>query len=236
MDAIKEPAATHSPQADTPVYVCAQPAADAAPYNEKRIYEHIKRAFDIGVSFLALIVLSPVFLLIAAAVKLDSKGPAIYAQQRIGKNGAPFTLYKFRSMVTDAQQRMAEFTPQQRQEFENNFKLDDDFRLTRIGRFIRRTSLDELPQFYNILTGSLSLVGPRPIVQKELEKYGGKQALFLSVKPGLTGYWQVNGRSAVTYAQRIELELYYVRHRSFWLDFKILLKTFAVVFTRKGAK
>lgn len=139
-------------------------------------------------------------------------------------------------MVSNAEELIAHFTPEQRREYEENFKLENDPRITKIGNFLRKSSLDELPQLLNILNGTLSIVGPRPVVPAELEKYGSMQDKFLSAKPGLTGYWQANGRSETTYDERIEMELYYVDNCSFWLDLKIIFKTVAVVLTAKGAK
>lgn len=208
----------------------------AGSLQAKRVFQFVKRLGDVVLAALGLVLLAPVFLGTAIAIKLDSKGPVFFLHQRIGKYGKPFGMYKFRSMMSGADKMIQNFTPAQKAEYEKNFKLDNDFRLTRVGRFIRRTSIDELPQLVNILRGELSLVGPRPIVEKELEKYGAYKPLFLSVKPGLTGYWQVNGRSTTTYDERIQLELHYAKHLSLWLDIQIILKTFIVVLKRQGAK
>lgn len=202
----------------------------------KRTYFAVKRVFDVILTSCALIVLSPLFLLIAIAIRLDSRGPIIYGHQRIGKNGIPFKMYKFRSMVINADQLIDSFTPEQKKEYYENFKLEKDPRITKVGNFLRKTSLDELPQLINVLKGELSLVGPRPIVEAELEKYGAQKEKFLSVTPGVTGYWQANGRSDTTYEQRIEMELHYVDHASFALDLKILWDTVGAVLKRKGAK
>ena len=202
----------------------------------KRKYFVVKRVFDVILTSCALIVLSPVFLMIAIAIRLDSRGPVIYGHCRIGKNGIPFKMYKFRSMVINADQLIDSFTPEQKKEYYENFKLEKDPRITKVGNFLRKTSLDELPQLINVLKGELSLVGPRPIVEAELEKYGTQKEKFLSVTPGVTGYWQANGRSDTTYEQRIEMELYYVDHASFALDLKILWDTVGAVLKRKGAK
>lgn len=199
-------------------------------------YLVVKRIFDVVMSLLALIVLSPLFLVIALAVRLDSPGPVIYGHHRIGKNGKPFRMYKFRSMVANAEQLIESFTPEQRREYEENYKLDNDPRITRVGGFLRTTSLDELPQLVNVIKGELSLVGPRPVVENELQKYGATAEKFLSVTPGVTGYWQANGRSDTSYEQRMEMELYYVDHASAWLDIKILFGTMGAVLQRKGAK
>lgn len=188
-----------------------------------------KRAFDIVFSVLLLIVLFPVLLIVPLLIILDSPGPVFYSQRRIGKGGKPFNIYKFRSMVKDADSLIQSFTPEQRAEYEANFKLSDDFRITRVGKILRRTNIDELPQLINILLGQLSFVGPRPVVEEELSKYGARKDLFLSAKPGLTGYWQVNRTPDTTYEERVEMELYYVENRTFLMDIGLLFKTFAVV-------
>ena len=203
---------------------------------QKRRYFIAKRVFDMVLTTCALTVLSPLFLLIAIAIRLDSKGSIIYGHRRIGKNGVPFKMYKFRSMVADADKLIDSFTPEQKREYYENFKLEKDPRITKVGNFLRKTSLDELPQLVNVLKGELSLVGPRPIVEKELEKYGSQRDKFLSVTPGVTGYWQANGRSDTTYEQRMEMELYYVDHASPILDLKILCDTVGAVLRRHGAR
>lgn len=202
----------------------------------RRVYHFTKRAADIVLSLVALIVLSPVFLLIAAAVKIDSRGSVFFRHERVGKNGSPLVIHKFRTMRMNADEMFNQFTPAQRAEFEKNYKLDNDPRVTRLGKFLRESSLDELPQLFDILIGHLSLVGPRPLVEKEIEKYGDSKHLLLSVKPGLTGNWQVNGRNSITYRERINLELYYASNATFWLDVKILFKTIPVVIRKIGAK
>ncbi len=198
-------------------------------------YRFAKRTFDICAALVLLIAIWPVMLAIASAIKLDSKGPVFFQHARIGQDGKGLMLYKFRSMFDGAQSAEALFTAEQKAEWEENFKLKDDPRVTRVGRILRKSSLDELPQIFNILRGELSFVGPRPVVADELEKYGPARARFLRVKPGLTGYWQVNGRSAISYEERIALELYYADHASIWLDLAIIGKTFAVVLQKSGA-
>lgn len=202
----------------------------------KKGYLFIKRLFDIIMSLIGLILLSPVFLIIAILIKIDSKGPVFFKHKRIGKNGKTIGVYKFRSMVINAEELLKQFTPEQMKEYEKNFKLDNDPRITKIGNFLRKSSLDELPQLINIFIGNMSIVGPRPIVTKELEKYGDQKDKFLSVTPGLTGFWQASGRSDVEYDERIKMELYYVDNCSLWLDFKIILKTFVAVIKKEGAK
>lgn len=204
---------------------------------KRRIYRFFKRFFDILLSVLALIVLSPVFLVIAIAIKCDSKGPVFYKHHRIGKNGKAFGMYKFRSMVENADEIFKDFPQELKDEFNVNYKLDNDPRITKVGNFLRKTSLDELPQFLNVIKGELSLVGPRPIIERELLEYGENKDKFLSVIPGITGYWQSNGRSNImSYDERKEMELYYVDNASFLLDIKILFRTVIVVFKREGAK
>lgn len=203
---------------------------------KKKMYLITKRFFDFILSLIGLIILSPVFLLIAIAIKLTSKGPVFFKHKRIGKNGKTIGVYKFRSMVINAEELLKQFTPEQKAEYEKNFKLDNDPRITKVGNFLRKSSLDELPQLINILIGNMSIVGPRPIVTKELEKYGKNKDKFLSVTPGLTGFWQASGRSDIEYDERIKMELYYVDHCSLWLDFKIILKTFVAVIKKEGAK
>lgn len=202
----------------------------------KPIYEFFKRAFDIICSLIAVILLSPVFLILYIAVKSTSKGPAFFVHKRVGKNGKTIGIYKFRSMVMNAEELIEHFTPEQKKEYEENFKLEDDPRVTKIGKFMRKTSLDELPQLINILKGDISIVGPRPIMEIETEIYGNYKDMLLSVKPGLTGFWAANGRSDTTYSRRRAMEIYYVKNRSAIFDLKIIAKTVLSVFKGEGAK
>ena len=199
------------------------------------MFKVIKRLFDIIVSLLGLLILSPLFLLLTILIKCDSKGPVFFIQKRVGRNGKKFGIFKFRTMRINAEELIASFTPEQLKEWKENFKLKNDPRITRVGKFLRNTSLDELPQLINIFIGNMSLVGPRPIVEEELEWYGEKKNVLLSVRPGLTGWWATNGRSEVSYPERCNYELYYVYNCSLFLDIKILFKTFSAVFSRKGA-
>lgn len=201
----------------------------------KNQYKITKRTADILVSLIGLIFLSPLFLIISIAVKLDSKGPAFFVHKRIGKDGKIINVYKFRTMVDNAEGLIRKFTPEQLKKFNENFKLEDDPRITRIGKFLRKTSLDELPQLLNILKGELSIIGPRPIVSNELERYGENKEKFLSVTPGLTGYWAANGRSCTTYEERMQMELYYVDNISLKTDIEIFFKTIILVLKREGA-
>lgn len=202
----------------------------------KNIYSrYIKRILDVLLSTIGLVVLSPVFLLIAILIKIGSKGPIFFKHKRIGKNGKEIYIYKFRTMVENAEDLIKQFTPEQMEEFKTNFKLENDPRITKIGKFLRKTSFDELPQLLNIIKGELSIIGPRPVIAEELEKYGINKEKFLSVTPGLTGYWAANCRSTTTYEQRMEMELYYVDNMSFKLDLKIFFKTILSVMKKEGA-
>lgn len=202
----------------------------------KRLYRFIKRAFDIICSLIAIILLSSVFLIIALCIKAGDKGPVFFCHGRIGKNGRNFKLYKFRSMVTNAEELIKQFTPEQQEEFQKNFKLENDPRITKIGKFLRKTSLDELPQLVNILKGDMSIVGPRPVTEEETLIFGSYRDLMLSMRPGLTGYWAAYGRGDTTgYRRRRAMEVYYVRYCSIWLDIKIIFKTVATVLKGKGS-
>lgn len=208
--------------------------------NKKIMYNFIKRTIDAIGALIGIIILIPATIIIYLARKIlkEDKGPLFYEQLRYGKNGKVFRLYKFRSMCIGADKKLKEYlenNEEARKEFEKTHKLQNDPRITKIGNFLRKTSLDELPQMINILRGDMSFVGPRPVVEKEVEDYGKNKEKFLSVKPGLTGYWQVNGRSNTTYEERMEMELYYVDNCSLWLDIKIFFKTFITVFKKEGA-
>lgn len=209
---------------------------EAARQRQSSVYKGIKRAFDVVSSACLFLIVWPLFFLIALAIKIDSKGPIIYRHKRVGMLGKSIYLYKFRSMVADADAMIKQFTPEQRSRFDANFKLDDDPRITRIGRLLRKSSLDELPQLLNILKGELSVVGPRPVVEAELIKYGENADKFLSVKPGLTGYWQAYARSDCDYDTRMEMELKYAREANLWWDIRILFATVVAVFCGKGAQ
>ena len=205
-------------------------------HGQKKVYLISKRVLDLLVSAVGLIVTFLPMVIIGVLIKLETPGPAIYIHHRIGKDGAPLPLLKFRSMYSNADEMMASFTPEQAAEWEKNFKLEHDPRITKIGKFLRRSSLDELPQLVNVLKGELSLVGPRPIVTEELEKYAENKDKFLSVKPGLTGYWQAYARSSCTYEERMEMELHYVEKANFWWDIRIIFATFIGVLQGRGAQ
>lgn len=202
----------------------------------KPIYDFVKRFADIVCSLVAIILLSPIFIITSIAVKTTSKGPIIFVHKRVGKNEKEIGIYKFRSMVMNAEALIEEFTPEQKAEFQKNFKLENDPRITKVGKFLRKTSLDELPQLFNILKGDLSIVGPRPIVEAETKIYGGYKDMLLSVKPGLTGFWAANGRSNTNYKRRRAMEIYYIKNRSLLFDIKIIFKTIISVFKAEGAK
>ncbi len=206
--------------------------------NEKitnKPYIYVKRGIDVILSTIALVVLSPLFLILAILIKLDSKGPVFFLHTRIGKNGKNIKIYKFRTMVTNAEELIKEFTPEQMKEYKENYKLTNDPRITKIGKFLRKTSLDELPQLINIIKGDLSIIGPRPVVKDELEKYEENIAKFLSVTPGLTGNWAANGRNNTTYEERMKLELEYVDNISLKTDIKIFFQTIYAVIKKEGA-
>lgn len=203
--------------------------------SKKIVYNATKRILDFMLSLVGLIVLSPIFLIIGILIKIDSKGPVFFKHKRIGKKGKEIFIYKFRTMSENAEDMIANFSEEQMKEYKENYKLKDDPRITKIGKFLRKTSLDELPQILNILKGELSIIGPRPIIDEELEKYGLNKDKFLSITPGLTGYWQANGRSATTYEERMKMELYYIDNKSLKMDMKIFFKTFISVLKKEGA-
>lgn len=207
-------------------------------FHKKPVYEFFKRLFDLVLSLLAVVILSPLFLIIAILIMAEDHGPVLYRAGRIGRGGVPISVYKFRSMKLHADRLEDMLSPEELEEYRKNFKLEHDPRITKVGAFLRKTSLDELPQLFNILGGSLSLVGPRPVLQEETELYGDKRELLLSCKPGLTGLWQARGRSNVTYedGRRQALELQYVRERGVWLDLKILFWTVGAVVRMDGAR
>jgi lipopolysaccharide/colanic/teichoic acid biosynthesis glycosyltransferase len=189
---------------------------------------------DVAVSLALVVLLSPVMLLIALLVKLTSTGPVFYRRTIPGLHGQPYGVLKFRSMVQNAHELMQD-DPKLRAEYATNLKIKNDPRITAVGRFLRRTSLDELPQLLNVLAGEMSLVGPRMLGDIELAKYGEHQAKVLTVKPGITGLWQISGRHRTSFENRVRLDLEYIDHWSLWLDVKILLKTPSAVISMAGA-
>jgi lipopolysaccharide/colanic/teichoic acid biosynthesis glycosyltransferase len=206
----------------------------------KVLYKVVKRLIDILGGLVGCVLLVPITVAVYIARKVlkEDDGPMFYEHLRYGKDGKKFRIYKFRSMCIDADKRLKEYLEQNEEariEFEENHKLKDDPRITKLGKFIRKTSIDELPQFVNVLKGDMSLIGPRPIVDGEIEKYGENKDKFLSVRPGLTGYWAANGRSDITYEERMKMELYYVDNISFKLDIQIFFKTIISVMKKEGA-
>lgn len=202
--------------------------------NQNR-YEKIKRFFDICLSAVALVVLSPLLLVIAILIYLEDKGPVIYSQTRIGKDGRAFKLYKFRSMCVDADEKLKDL--QKLNERDGPvFKIKNDPRVTKVGKFIRKTCIDELPQLVNIIKGDMSIVGPRPPLPNEVEQYNSYQKQRLLVVPGLTCYWQIQKGEETTFDEWVELDLKYIKERSILLDFRLILLTFKVILSGKGAE
>lgn len=199
-------------------------------------YESAKRMLDIVAVGAGLVVLSPLFAIIACMIKLTSKGPVFFKQKRVGLNGQVFDFYKFRSMRTDAEAKKAELLKLNHHSEQGiTFKMKDDPRVTWVGKLLRRTSLDELPQLWNVLRGEMSLVGPRPAVISEVEKYGSRQRRRLEVTPGLTCIWQVSGRADLNFDKQVELDIEYINKRSLWYDLKLILMTVPAVISAKGA-
>ena len=206
-------------------------------YNKKddTVYSVTKRFIDIFCSFVGLIFLSPIFIIIGAIIKLDSKGPVIFSQKRVGKYGQEFKMYKFRSMVVNAEELKKKLLEQNKMSGPM-FKMKDDPRITKIGKFIRKTSIDELPQLINVLKGEMSLVGPRPSLPKEVEKFEPWMRKRLEVKPGLTCYWQVSGRNNIDFIDWMNLDIKYIYEKSIIVDIKLIFKTFFVLFGDKNAR
>lgn len=205
----------------------------------KKIYKIIKRGFDILFAIIGLLVLLPVAIVTKVFYLASGDVKSIfYKQKRIGKNGKYIYIYKFRSMVYNAEDVLVELlkNPKYKKEWDDNQKLSNDPRITKIGNFLRKTSLDELPQFINVLVGDMSLIGPRPLVEGELDAHNGNHEIYESIRPGISGWWAANGRSATNYKKRLELEYYYCKHCSLWLDIKCILLTIKAVLSKTGAK
>ncbi|OXM13121.1 multidrug MFS transporter [Paenibacillus herberti] len=212
-------------------------AGASCPIQERQLalYVGIKRVLDVVCSLIGLLLLSPVFVMFGLLIKLeDPKGSVFFYQTRVGKDGKPFRMYKFRSMVSNAEERLKELMAQNEVQGAM-FKMRDDPRITRVGRFIRKTSIDELPQLVNVLQGNMSLVGPRPPLPREVAEYTPYDRQRLEVTPGCTGLWQVSGRSSLSFEQMVELDLRYVRERSISMDLSILLRTVRVLLGSKDA-
>lgn len=205
---------------------------------KRYLYRFVKRSFDILVSLTGLIVLSPVFLIISAVVFFSEGGrPVFHRRHCVGKNGY-YNMLKFRTMVKDADDLEKYLHGEQLEAYIRDCKLEEDPRITKTGKFLRKTSLDELPQLFNVLKGEMSIVGPRPVIEREAEAYGRDKEKLLSCRPGITGYWQVYGRGTNSYIddESIRMQLYYTSHQSIGLDIKLILKTVSTVLTGKGAK
>ncbi|WP_404825860.1 sugar transferase [Priestia flexa] len=207
----------------------------AISVNEPFLYRYTKRSTDIVGSLAGIIVLSFLFLVISVWIKIeDPRGPVFFSQKRVGKDGKEFNMYKFRSMVTDAEERLKELLALN-ETTGAMFKMKNDPRVTRVGRFIRKTSIDELPQLFNVLKGDMSLVGPRPPLPREVEEYTSYDKQRLLVMPGCTGLWQVSGRSNIGFKEMVELDLQYIQNRTLLFDIKIIFKTVLVLFGSKDA-
>ncbi|OBR89883.1 UDP-N-acetylgalactosamine-undecaprenyl-phosphate N-acetylgalactosaminephosphotransferase [Clostridium ragsdalei P11] len=204
-------------------------------YEKSTAYYFVKRSMDLILSFIGIIAFSPMMLMVAIAIKLDSRGPVIFSQMRVGMNGKPFKMYKFRSMVDDAEELLVNLRSKNEMTGPM-FKIKKDPRITRVGKFIRRTSIDELPQLFNVIKGDMSLVGPRPNLPHEVIKFTEYQKTKLIVKPGLTCYWQVMGRSSIDFDDWMRLDLEYIRDRSTMLDIKLIFKTLGVFFGDENAE
>lgn len=202
-------------------------------------YPYIKGLFDLIIGLIGMIFLIPIALIVKIVSMLNGDfGKIFYTQERIGKNGKIFKLYKFRSMVPNADEELKKLLKQKkyREEWEKNQKLSNDPRITKIGKLLRKTSLDEVPQFINLFKGDMSLIGPRPLIKGELDAHNGNHEIYEAVRPGLTGWWAANGRSDIEYSERLKLEYYYVNNMSLKLDIKCIFKTIKVVLCKKGAK
>ena len=199
---------------------------------------YLKFFFDMLLTIVGTICILPFLVLLALVIRLDSRGPIIFRHKRVGRGGKTFYCYKFRTMCVDAKEKLGYYlrtNPEMRREWERDFKLKDDPRITRVGKFLRKTSLDELPQIFNVLQGEMSLVGPRPIVKEEIVRYGDYINDYYMVRPGITGMWQVSGRSDTTYEERVKMDSWYVRNWSVWIDMVMLFRTFKIVLKGKGA-
>jgi exopolysaccharide biosynthesis polyprenyl glycosylphosphotransferase len=203
-------------------------------FEKSKLYFVVKRIIDILGSFFGLIILSPIMLIAAMAIKVESKGPIIFTQDRVGLNGEIFKIYKFRSMVVNAEKTL-KYLKDKNEMSGPVFKIKDDPRVTKVGKFIRKTSIDELPQLFNVLKGDMSLVGPRPNLPKEVMQYTEFQKQKLLAKPGLTCYWQVMGRNTIDFEDWIKLDIKYIQERSLWVDIKLIFKTFFVLFGDENA-
>lgn len=204
-------------------------------FEKSKGYYITKRFIDVLGSFFGIIILSPIMIITAISIKIESGGSIIFSQERVGKNGKLFKMYKFRSMVENAEQLLDKLKDKNEMSGPM-FKMTDDPRITKVGKFIRKTSIDELPQLFNVLKGDMSLVGPRPNLPKEVSQFTNYQKQKLLVKPGLTCYWQVMGRNSIDFEDWMKLDIKYIEERNTWIDIKLILKTFFVLFGDKNAK
>lgn len=195
----------------------------------------VKRLIDIIFSLVGIILLSPVMICVSLVIRATSKGSTIYKQERVGRGGKLFYIYKFRTMVDGAENLKDHLSPELIDYYKKNRKLNDDPRITKLGRALRRMSIDELPQLVNIIKGNMSIVGPRPMMPEEIDMYGGNYSLYITIKPGLTGLWQILGRDQTMIIERSKLDAEYIKRESLIYDIKIIIKTFGVVLSRKGA-
>ena len=195
----------------------------------------LKRTLDIVAGSLLLLLCAPVFLLIAILIKLEDGGPVFFAQRRVGRYGREFKMFKIRSMCLNAEQRLKDLLARNQHQDGVTFKIKDDPRITRVGRWLRKFSFDELPQFYNVLTGNMSLVGPRPPVPGEVQKYSLAHRRRLAIKPGITCLWQISGRAEIDFSGQVQLDVDYIENMSFWMDLKILARTVPAVLSGRGA-
>lgn len=204
-------------------------------YKKSKVYIVVKRLIDILASLLGILCLSPLMIIVAVLIKIDSKGLIIFSQERVGKNGQIFKMYKFRSMVANAEE-MLDRLKDKNEMSGPMFKIKEDPRITKIGKIIRKTSIDELPQLFNVLKGDMSLVGPRPNLPNEVAEFSSYHRKKLLVKPGLTCYWQVMGRNEIGFEEWMELDIKYLKERNLWIDIKLIIKTFFVLFGDKNAR
>ncbi|HVL37964.1 MAG TPA: sugar transferase [Fimbriimonadaceae bacterium] len=216
-----------------PAYHSSESELAARHYNRAG-YQLAKRLFDIVVSLTMLLLLFPLFAMVALIIAATEGMPILFRQSRVGKDGRLFFIYKFRTMVRNAEEVLRS-RPELWEEYQKHYKIKDDPRISRIGLFLRHTTLDELPQLFNVLKGDMSIVGPRPIVQPELAMFGEAQNIYLQMKPGCAGLWQCSGRSWTTYEERVEMETAYFKRASFWYDLFILVRTVIAVLLRRGA-
>ncbi len=195
----------------------------------------VKRGCDITISTMALVMLSPVLLMIAAVIKMEDRGPVFFSQTRVGRFGKTFKMFKFRSMCPGAEERLRDLLSRNQHTEGITFKIKDDPRVTRVGKLLRKYSMDELPQFYNVWRGDMTLVGPRPPGPREVERYSLSDRRRLEAKPGITCFWQISGRSEIDFSQQVELDVRYIESQNFWLDMEILVKTIPAAIAGKGA-